>query len=227
MDSILRWGLIPPILLLLYTWRLDRIEKEPLGLVIKVFVMGVLSTFAAIVLESLAAVGLEFMELDETSYLYLIIDNFLAVALIEEFCKRAPVLGIIWKNREFNYRFDAIVYCLASALGFAATENIFYMLSYGTGIGLSRLIPVHSICAVYMGHYLGIAKTAELDGDKKTQKKFTKLSLGVPMLIHGFWDFALSTEEETFCLIALAMIFILTILAFRSLHKHSKEDRPV
>lgn len=227
MNSILLWGLVPPVLLLIYVWKLDRIEREPAGLVLRVFLMGALSTFAAMVLESLAMYALELMKLDESSYLYLIIDNFLAVALVEEYCKRAPVRKVIWKNPEFNFRFDAIVYCLASALGFAATENIFYMLSYGTEIALGRMIPVHAVCSVYMGYYLGIAKTGDLDGNPQLEKKYTRLSILVPMLIHGFWDFALSTEEDIFYIAALIMIVIVTMTAFNNLHKLSKEDRPV
>ena len=227
MENILLWGLVPPILLLIYTWHLDRIEREPLGLVIKVFVFGALSVLVAMVLEILAAMAMSYLNLNETSYLYLILDNFLAVALIEEFSKRLPVRRIIWKNAEFNYRFDAIVYCLASALGFAAAENITYMVSYGTGIALGRLIPVHAVCSVYMGHYLGAAKTAELDGNKTAMKKYSRLSLFVPMLIHGFWDFSLSSEEDIFYLAALFMIVVLTVSAFGNLHKYSKEDRPV
>ena len=227
MNSILFWGIVPPILLLFYTWRLDRIEREPAGLVIKVFLLGAITTILAVLLESLAALGLSYLDLDESSNLYLLIDNFLAVALIEEFGKRMPVQRSIWRSPEFNYRFDAIVYCLASALGFAATENIVYMISYGTGIALKRLIPVHSICAIYMGHYLGIAKMAEKAGDQKTYKRFRRLSLIIPTLIHGFWDFSLTTENTLFYLAALGMIFILTIVSFNSLHKHSKEDVPV
>ncbi|MDO4804226.1 MAG: PrsW family glutamic-type intramembrane protease [Lachnospiraceae bacterium] len=227
MNSIIMWGLVPPILLLIYTWRLDKIEREPTGLVIKIFLMGVASTFLAMVLESLAAYGLEFLDLDTTSYVYLAIDNFLAVALIEEFCKRLPVKKFIWNNPNFNFRFDAIVYCLASALGFAAAENIFYMIAYGAGVGLARLIPVHSICAVYMGHYLGAAKTYELDGEVRKKKRCMRLSVLVPTLIHGFWDFALSTEEDLFSYLALGMIVILTVVAFDNLHKYSKEDKPI
>ena len=159
MDKIIFWGLVPPILLLIYVWRLDKIEREPIGLVIRVFFMGAASTFIAMVLESIAINGLELLGLDHMSYAYMIIDNFLAIALIEEFSKRIPISKLVWNNPEFNYRFDAIVYCLASALGFAATENIFYMMAYGTEIALTRMIPVHAICAVYMGYYLGVAKT--------------------------------------------------------------------
>lgn len=227
MQSILMWGAVPPILLLVYTWYLDRVEKEPFGLVSRIFLLGALSTFAAMALETLAAYALEFLELDESSYVYMVLENFLGVALIEEFCKRLPVRMFIWKNPNFNFRFDAIVYCLASALGFAAAENIFYMLGYGAEIGLVRLIPVHSICAVFMGYYMGLAKTAELDGEKRKMKKYLRRSIFLPMLIHGFWDFSLSTDDGIFSLIALGMIFVLTLVAFRNLHKYSKEDNPV
>ncbi|HAE45077.1 MAG TPA: hypothetical protein DCG37_05730 [Lachnospiraceae bacterium] len=227
MENLLLWGLVPPILLLAYVWKLDRVEREPVGLVVKVFLMGAASTCAAAVLESLAGVALMYADLDESSYLYLIIDNFLAIALIEEFCKRAPVSRFIWKDPAFNYRFDAIVYCLASAVGFAAIENVLYMWQFGTGIVFLRLIPIHSICGVYMGHYLGTAKAAEKRGDIRRKKQYMKYSLIIPMLIHGYWDFSMTAEKDIFYITAFAMILVLTIAAFYNLHKYAREDGPV
>lgn len=225
MNTILAWGILPPLALIIYIWVLDRIEREPPGLIIKTMIFGALSAFLAIALESVGEYILEYIELD--GIVYLIVFNFLVVAGSEEFSKRLAMKLAVWKNPNFNFRFDAVVYSVASALGFAAFENILYMVSYGTEIALSRLIPTHSICGLFMGYYLGIAKTAELDGDMRARSLYMKLSLIIPVLIHGFYDFCLSTEDDFLSLFVLGFIFILAIVSFGKLRKFAKSDRPV
>ena len=40
----------------------------------------------------------------------------------------------------FNYKFDAIVYCVTSALGFAAIENVLYCLGGDIGTAVTRAL---------------------------------------------------------------------------------------
>lgn len=225
MNTILAWGILPPLALIIYIWTLDRIEREPIGLILKTMVFGALSTFLAILLETAGEYVLAFLEID--GMLYLVISNFIVIALSEEFSKRFAMKLAVWNNPNFNFRFDAVIYSIASALGFAAFENILYMVSYGTEIALSRLIPTHTICGLFMGYYLGIAKTAELDGDRSSRSLYMKLSLIVPVLIHGFYDFCLSTEDDFLALFVLGFIFILAIVGFFKLKKYARNDRPI
>ncbi len=227
MNSILAWGILPPLALIIYIWRLDRIEKEPPGLVLKAMIFGALSAILAMVMEMAGEYVLSFLPLYEDDILYMLLYYFLVVAFSEEFAKRFAMKRAVWYNDNFNFRFDAVVYSVASALGFAAFENILYMLSFGTEIALARLIPTHSICGLFMGYYLGIAKTAELDNDGRTRGRFMKLSLLVPILIHGFYDFCLSTGDDFLSILVLGFIFVLTIVAFFKLKKYANEDRPV
>jgi RsiW-degrading membrane proteinase PrsW (M82 family) len=149
------------------------------------------------------------------------------VAVSEGFSKRLGRRLAVWNSPNCTFRFDAVIYSVASALGFAALENVLYMASYGTQIALSRLIPVHSICGLFMGFYLGIAKTAELDGDIRSRSLYMKLSLLIPVLIHGFYDFCLSTGNEVLSYLVLGFIFILTIVSWRKLKKFASIDRPI
>lgn len=225
MNSILAWGVLPPLALIFYIWSLDRIEKEPPTLVIKTMLFGAGSAILAVALETAGEVILEYMGTD--GILELILYYFIVVAVSEEFSKRLGMKLAVWNNPNFNFRFDAVVYSVASALGFAALENVLYMASYGTQIALSRLIPVHSICGLFMGFYLGIAKTAELDGDIRLRGLYMKLSLLIPVLIHGFYDFCLGTGNEVPSYLVLGFIFILTIVSWRKLKKFASIDRPI
>ena len=119
-------ALVPAAFLMVQVYRLDRIEKEPAGLLLKLVLFGALSGLAAGAIE-----GALTRLLDVTlggSMLRLMLENFLAVALVEEACKRWVVLKFAWRHPAFDYRFDAVVYSVSSALGFAAVENILYVV---------------------------------------------------------------------------------------------------
>ena len=222
--GILAWGVVPPVLLLIYIYRLDKVEKEPVLLVGKVLLFGCLSVIPAIVLEVIGDAIVSFVP---TMFLYNLVYYFIVVAGAEEFSKRLAMKLAVWKNPEFNYTFDAVLYCVAAALGFALVENVEYMAMYGTGIALGRLIPVHTICGVFMGLYLGVAKRAEVIGDREKAKRYNILSLVVPMLIHGFYDFAVSSEIAFMPLAALAAVIALTVVAFTQVHYMSQHDEPI
>ena len=210
-------ALVPAAFLMVQVYRLDRIEKEPAGLLLKLALFGALSGLAAGAIE-----GALTRVLDVTlggGMLRLVLENFLAVALVEEACKRWVVLKFAWRHPAFDYRFDAVVYCVFSALGFAALENILYVAEYGFAVAVSRAllsVPGHCFFAVYMGIYLGQAKMAEramqryyIELPDETPGQYLRASLLVPALLHGFWDFSLSVGGGL-----MTVLFYLFVLAF-------------
>ena len=210
-------ALVPAAFLMVQVYRLDRIEKEPAGLLLKLALFGALSGLAAGAIE-----GALTRVLDVTlggGMLRLMLENFLAVALVEEACKRWVVLKFAWRHPAFDYRFDAVVYCVFSALGFAALENILYVAEYGFAVAVSRAllsVPGHCFFAVYMGIYLGQAKMAEramqryyIELPDESPWQYLRASLLVPTLLHGFWDFSLSVGGGL-----MTVLFYLFVLAF-------------
>ena len=210
-------ALVPAAFLMVQVYRLDRIEKEPAGLLLKLALFGALSGLAAGAIE-----GALTRVLDVTlggGMLRLMMENFLAVALVEEACKRWVVLKFAWRHPAFDYRFDAVVYCVFSALGFAALENILYVAEYGFAVAVSRAllsVPGHCFFAVYMGIYLGQAKMAEramqwyyIELPDESPGQYLRASLLVPTLLHGFWDFSLSVGGGL-----MTVLFYLFVLAF-------------
>ena len=210
-------ALVPAAFLMVQVNRLDRIEKEPAGLLLKLALFGALSGLAAGAIE-----GALTRVLDVTlggGMLRLMLENFLAVALVEEACKRWVVLKFAWRHPAFDYRFDAVVYCVFSALGFAALENILYVAEYGFAVAVSRAllsVPGHCFFAVYMGIYLGQAKMAEramqwyyIELPDESPGQYLRASLLVPTLLHGFWDFSLSVGGGL-----MTVLFYLFVLAF-------------
>ena len=219
---------IVPIMLLVYIWYLDRLEHEPIGAVAAVFVASaLLGTAAAAAIEELGGFLLGATPLGSIPVFSDFIYFFFVVALVEEFCKRFPVMRIVWNHSVFDYRFDIIVYCVASAIGFAVAENIMYVGVYGAEVTIGRLIPVHTICGVFMGYYLGCAKICERGGNAEARKKYLILSLAIPVAIHGAWDFCVSADIDALAIAAMVGIVVLTIYAWHRLHLYAKHDAPL
>ena len=137
---------------------------------------------------------------------------------------------LVWKNQNFDYRYDGIVYAVSASLGFAALENILYVISYGTSVSIGRAIfaiPGHTTFAVFMGFFLSRAKTAWLD-NKNFKKNLCKiLSLVVPMLIHGLYDFLLSPQisQEGLQFLFYIYVILLDLFAWKIIKHEFKTDR--
>ncbi len=223
---ILAIGMVPSFLLIWYIYRLDKIEKEPFGLIVKLFVFGGLSTISATILELLFSSILGNF-LYSGTILYQIISNFLIIALVEEGGKRFVLRKVTWKNPNFNYRFDAVVYAVTVSLGFAAFENVLYIISYGDSIAPIRAItsiPLHCIAGVFMGHYYGQAKYMHDLGRESMRKYFMALAIIIPVLIHGFYDFCATYDNAELSVVFLIYIVALDIFAYRSVKKFSRQD---
>lgn len=222
-------AIFPAAVLLVILWKLDSIEKEPPGLLARLFVFGALTVFSAMIFGSIGT-ELFLSPLIPGSLAYLIIDNFIVTALVEEGGKRFVLKKLTWKHPAFDYTFDAVVYAVTVSLGFATLENIFYVFENGIGTAIVRAIlsvPGHAIDAVYMGSYYGMAKQCEHAGNRRGMRRGLRKSLLVPVLLHGFYDFCLSSESELLLLAFLAFEIIITIAAILRLRKLSREDHPI
>lgn len=227
MITILMLALIPPMFLLVRIYRQDKIEKEPIDLIVKIFIGGCLSTIAAGLLEEIGAMVLGATGLPVSSYLYQFLMNFCVVGAAEEGVKNIVTRRNTWNHPAFNYRFDGVVYAVTASLGFAAAENIMYVAGFGLGLAPIRAvtaIPLHCIAGIFMGHFYGMAKYCEVRGDYAGLRTNRFMSMFIPVIIHGFYDFCASYDSEILSTIFLIYIIILDIIAFRSVRRFSRND---
>ena len=61
---------------------------------------------------------------DIESVKYAFMENTFGVALVEELSKWLVLMILVWRNNNFDYRYDGIVYATTASLGFGALENI-------------------------------------------------------------------------------------------------------
>lgn len=219
-------ALLPAAALFLHIYRLDRVEKEPRRLLGTLIVCGALTALPAAGVQMLLTRALA-GTVDQTSMAFLLLDNFLIVACSEELAKAVPVRLAAWKHPAFDYRFDAVVYSVSSALGFAAVENILYVVQTDLRTAVSRAllsIPGHFFFAVAMGLFFSRAKQAERHGKRRKRTLLCLLGIVVPVLLHGFWDFCLAVRKPWALIAFYCFVIVFFITAECSLQKASQTD---
>lgn len=229
MSTLALLAVLPAIVLLVVIYRADNIEKEPFSLMAKVFGLGALTTISAMILEEIGLFILSFFFYTPNA-LYTFFEMFCVVALAEEAGKYFVLKKATWKNKEFNFSFDGIVYSVCASLGFATLENILYVFQGGFSTAVMRAItavPGHCIFGIFMGIYYGIAKGCELRGDENGKKLNLKKALLVPIFLHGFYDFSCSLEYDGMFLVFILLEIFMTVNAIKMVKKMSKEDKPL
>lgn len=227
-------GVVPPILLLIYIYKKDKREKEPMKLLLSCFICGIIIILPTIILETILG-GVFEIFMTEGSVAYAIADGFIVAAFSEELFKYTALKLRTWKSPDYNCSFDGIVYAVFVSLGFATLENVFYIWDGGFSVAVTRMftaIPGHASDAVFMGFFYSLAKKASITGDKALEKKYKRLALLVPIALHGLYDCLLSFEEEVVgeslvllsLFIWLAFIVALYICTFKMVKKASEND---
>lgn len=219
-------AVLPALALIIYVCKADKLEKEPVGLIAKLVLLGVLSTFMALVTETVGELILNMLAI-RSQTLYSFLTFFLVVGLSEEGFKYLLLKKLTWKNENFNCRFDGIVYSVCLSLGFALWENLSYVANYGISVAVARAltaVPGHASFGVIMGAFYSTAKGFSLMGDEEKSKRCRNAALIVPTLVHGLYDFVASAQTYLSTLVFLALIAAVFIVSFKILKKMSKND---
>lgn len=225
-NVITTLAVAPGVFLAYQVYKLDKIEKESPGLIVKLILAGIAAIVPAILIELVGTAIIDLF-LDPASMIYVLAENILIVACAEEGCKYIGVRFLTWKNPEFNFRFDGVVYAVATSIGFAVLENICYSWSYGLGTAITRAVtavPAHTIFAIFMGHYYGLAKHYENMGLQDKCASSLRKALIVPIILHGFYDVFASLEDWLSCLIFIVLVITMDIVAYKKIKKYSRED---
>ncbi|MBW9211947.1 MULTISPECIES: PrsW family glutamic-type intramembrane protease [Terrabacteria group] len=183
-------ALAPAFLLLNYVYRIDKIESEPKKLIFKLLVAGVLAGLVVIYMGKWPKVILSLFVRQRNLY-YPFYYAFFAVALVEEGMKLLFLMIFSWRDSNFNYRFDGIVYAVAVSLGFAAFENVLYVYQLGLRVAFERAlfsIPGHLCFGIGMGLMYSHAKIMEKKGYMVRKYIYLILALVVPVIYHGLYD---------------------------------------
>jgi RsiW-degrading membrane proteinase PrsW (M82 family) len=217
-------ALAPAIAIALFVYFKDKYEKEPVGVLVACFIFGVLICFPAGIWNSgiFEVFGFD-LDAKDNKMLTSFFMAFFVVGLGEETLKYLVLILYAYRKESFNEPFDGIVYAVMVSLGFAALENIFYVMEGGMGVAILRMftaVPMHAGFAVIMGYYVGLAKFYK--GSAASREKSLK-GLFYAVLLHGFYDFVLFQDDLPLLgLLIFPMIIWVFFLCKRAMKNHLK-----
>ncbi len=220
-------AVIPAVLLLVYVYKRDRLEKEPASLLGVLLLQGIISTALAAYAERIGAKVLSAL-FSEESLPYNLLFYFAVVGLSEEGFKYLLLKRRTWLSPHFNCQFDGVVYAVFVSLGFALWENIDYVVMYGFGTALLRAvtaIPGHACFGVFMGAWYGLAKSHERHGHARYAKICLRLSLICPLTLHGVYDLIAVSDGTGMLKVFIAYIAIMFLAAYWTINRMSQRDR--
>ncbi|TYA71645.1 PrsW family intramembrane metalloprotease [Seonamhaeicola marinus] len=219
--NLLLFAVAPVFIIILYIYYKDKYEKEPKRLLFYNFLLGaVVSIIITTLLYYIFDIILPLQ--NETSVFQQFVKAFFVVGLCEEFSKYVIVRYYAQKNAEFNEPFDGIVYAVMVSMGFAATENIFYVLEGGIQTAILRAftaVPAHATFGILMGYYMGKAKFSK----NKTILNLSGLFLAI--IFHGAYDFFLFIDFIPGIWIgAFVSLIIGIVLSKKAIKRHQERS---
>lgn len=188
MIKVIALAVLPALILIYYTYQQDSLQREPVKNLVKGFFFGWLAVLASLTL-SVPAMSTGLCPEGITTLGEAFRTAFFGAAIPEESAKLLVLWLFLRKCRDFDERMDGIVYAVCVGMGFAAFENIEYLIASGsdwvtTGIGRSlTAIPGHFAFAVIMGYYYS------LNHFDKYRAPLAGIKMWLyPVLAHGLYD---------------------------------------
>jgi len=176
-------AIAPIVFMAWFVYTRDRYEPEPRRLILRTFLVGAVLVVPVAFAEMIGS----FILPPSDDPVTLVLHFLIVVALVEESAKYVAVRVSAYGTREFNEPMDGLVYGAIAALGFAAPENLIYVLSRGLTTGIIRAIlsvPGHVLWGAIIGYYLarqkfGASRSSALQG------------LSYAVILHAVFDLSL------------------------------------
>ncbi|MFH0740148.1 MAG: PrsW family glutamic-type intramembrane protease [bacterium] len=221
---ILSAGLLPSFIWLLFYLRKDS-HPESNPLVLKVFILGILSGVFAIFLEKGFQKGMSFYGASDWFFII-----FLASAIIEEGIKFLAVKAGLYKTSEPDEPIDWVLFMIISALGFAALENVLVLATQEIASS-TRVLEImswrfvsatflHALCSGAMGYFWILSRC-------KNKKIYLWIGFLAVAVLHAFYNWSImQVEGINKFLLPLAIIMALSLFVSFGI-KHLKGLKPV
>ena len=213
-------SILPGIVICFYIYYQDKHEKEPFSLLLINFLFSVLSGY--IVGYYIYDFTDRLFDFSSDNFLISLTSCIIGIGLIEEFCKFIFVRYITYYFKDFNEPMDGVVYCVMVSMGLATLENIIYVFNAGSDgeslaiIRMFTAVPMHAICAIIMGYYIGLQKFKKKNG-------VALKGLIWASIFHGLYDaFILSdsVKEELVLFLITILFFVSFQICLRLIEKH-------
>ena len=203
-------ALIPAFILLIYFVKSDRFP-EPTHLIVKTFFWG----FAIVV--PILIIVLPIQDLVTGLFSGVVLKSvamaFILAAIPEELFKYLVLKNYCAKQTDFDEPMDGIVYGATVSLGFAALENVMYVIQGGMEVAVLRMftaVPMHAACGGVMGYFFS---QSHFEGNQSQRIK----GLYAAIIYHGLYNsglFCAVNDVEQTGIGGLGVLFSIVVLIY-------------
>ena len=216
-------AILPAIIILLYAYKQDSFPEPP-KIVFKTFLFGCATVLAV---DLVIPILDKFKEKTFKGETYYFFNSFIRAAFLEEFLKLTVIVFYCTRKSVFDEPMDGLIYGVAASLGYAAYENIQYVVFFNDysasfDIALSRAfsaVPAHALNGVVMGFF--VSKSIF---EKNHNYMYLILAILIPVAMHGSYNFSISSDLIHWQFINVIMFVsgLVAIFMFRDLKRKQK-----
>jgi RsiW-degrading membrane proteinase PrsW (M82 family) len=204
LPTVIGTAAVAPALLIL--WLVVAADERP-GPPLKVWTAFVMGAASISLLGVLRAPFSAIHAAPENPWVAQVLHSVFGVALPEETVKVLVIVAVAARRRPFADPMDTVVYGAAAGLGFAAYENLAYLVQHAEmwqSLAVLRsvlTVPFHGALGIIAGAYLAIARSGTALGAHRHHRDWARISswmlvLLAPLGLHAAFDFPLLTLQQ-------------------------------
>ncbi len=204
LPTVIGTAAIAPALLMLWLVVAAGERPEPPAKVWTAFLLGAASIS---LLGVLRAPFLSVLTAPDNPWLAQGLHSLFSVALPEEAVKILVIAAVSARRRPFADPMSTVVYGAAAGLGFAAYENLAYLVQHAemwqslAALRSVLTVPFHGALGIIAGAYLAIARSGTALGAHRHHRDWARISsrsliLLAPTALHAAFDFPLLTLQK-------------------------------
>src|SRR6202011_339555 len=204
LPTVIGTAAVAPALLIL--WLVIAAGESP-GPPAKVWTAFVLGAASISLLGVARAPFASILAAPENPWVAQALHSVFGVAAPEETLKILVIVAVSARRRPFADPMDTVVYGAAAGLGFAAYENLAYLVQHPEmwqSLAVLRsvlTVPFHGALGIIAGAYLAIARSGTALGAHRHHRDWARISslilvLFAPIALHAGFDFPLLTLQK-------------------------------
>jgi protease PrsW len=204
LPTVIGTAAIAPALLIL--WLVIAADERP-GPAPKIWTAFLLGAASISLVGVIRTPFLRLLSAPENLWVAQVLHSVFGVALPEETVKILVIFAVSARRRRFADPMDTVVYGAAAGLGFAAYENLDYLVQHAeiwralAALRSVLTVPFHGALGVIAGAYLAIARSGTALGAHRHNRDWARLSswmlvLLAPLGLHAAFDFPLLTLQQ-------------------------------
>jgi protease PrsW len=204
LPTVIGTAAVAPALLIL--WLVVAADERP-GPPAKVWTAFLLGAASISLLGVVRAPFASMLADPENPWIAQVLHSVFGVALPEETVKILVIVAVAARRRRFADPMDTVVYGAAAGLGFAAYENLAYLVQHAemwqslAALRSVLTVPFHGALGIIAGAYLAIARSGTALGAHRHHRDWARISSWIlvllgPLALHASFDFPLLVLQQ-------------------------------